>query len=215
MRPRSGLPGSAALVRPLQAVVGGIAHHVGERVLDQVEHLAVELGFGALHVEVDLLAELGGKIAHDARKFLPGVADRLHARLHHAFLQLGGDVGEALQRRLEFGILVAADDFQKLVAGEHQLGNHGHQLFEGIDGDADRLVGASAAVVVGWFWRSLGGLCRERFDGGWRKARSRSSSAVFAGTQRTFQHLRHQRADGLLAPRPARRAARPCVRDRR
>ena len=101
----------AALVRPLEAVVGGIAHHVGERVLDQIEHLAIELGLGALHVEIDLLAELGGKIAHDARQFLPGVADRLHARLHHAFLQLGGDVGQALQRPLEFRNLRGGERF--------------------------------------------------------------------------------------------------------
>ena len=83
-----------------------------ERILDQLEHLAVELGLGAVHLQLDLLAELGGEIAHDARQLLPGVADRLHARLHHAFLQLGGDVGEPLQRRLEFGILVPAHDFQ-------------------------------------------------------------------------------------------------------
>jgi hypothetical protein len=74
-------------------------------------------------------------------QLLPGIADRLHPRLHHAFLQFGGDVGKALQRHLELGVLVAAGDFQELVAGQHQLGDHGHQMFERVDVDADRLVG--------------------------------------------------------------------------
>ena len=112
-----------------------------QRILDQVEHLAVELGVGAVHLEFDLLAEFAGEVADDARQLLPGIADRLHPRLHDAFLQLGGDVGQTLQRHLELGVLVAAGDFQQLVAGQHQLGDHGHQMFERVDVDADRLVG--------------------------------------------------------------------------
>ena len=61
MRPCSGLPARAPLVRRLQTVVGRIAHHMGERVLDQIEHLAVELGLGALHFQIDLLAEFVGR----------------------------------------------------------------------------------------------------------------------------------------------------------
>ena len=143
-----GFAGGAPLGRRLEAVIGRIAHHVRERILDQVEHLAVELGLGAVHFEFDLLAEFVGEIAHDARQLLPGIADRLHARLHDAFLQLGGDVREPLQRRLEFGIVVAAHDLEQLVARQHQLRHHGHQLFERIDGDADRLVAAFGVVVV-------------------------------------------------------------------
>ena len=102
MRAALRFAGGAALLGRLEAMVGRIAHHMRERILDQVEHLAVELGLGALHFQLDLLAELVGKVAHDARKFLPRIADRLHARLHDAFLQLGGDIGQPLQRRLEF-----------------------------------------------------------------------------------------------------------------
>ena len=94
------------------------------------------------------------EVAHDAGQLLPGVADRLHPRLHDAFLQLGGDVGEPLQRHLELGVLVAAGDLQKLVAGQHQLGDHGHQMFERVDVDADRLVGD----LVGFL--DVGGLGR-------------------------------------------------------
>ncbi len=131
--------GGEALGRRLNAVIGAIAHHVGERIFDQLEHLAIELGFGAVRIELDVLAELGRKIADDPRQLLPRIADRLHARLHHAFLQLGGDVRQPLQRHLEIGILVAADDFEQLVAGQHQLRNRIHQMVEGLHLDADGL----------------------------------------------------------------------------
>ena len=156
-----GLAGGAPLGRHLEAVVGRVAHHVDQRVLDQIEHLPVELGLGAVHLEFDRLAELGGEVAHDPRQLLPRIADRLHARLHHAFLQLGGDVREPLQRRLEFGILVPPADLEQLVAREHQLRDHGHQVLERVDMHADRLVrdlavGALVVAAVGrrrWRWR--------------------------------------------------------------
>ena len=160
MVPCSRLAGGQPLGRRLQAVVGGVAHHVGERVLDQVEHLAVELGVGAVHLQLDLLAQFAGEVADDAGQLLPGIADRLHARLHDAFLQLGGDVGEPLQRHLELGVLVAAGDLQKLVAGQHQLGDHGHEVLERVDIDADRLVGDLVALGhVGVGALAGGGLC--------------------------------------------------------
>ncbi|WP_420131464.1 hypothetical protein, partial [Rhodopseudomonas sp.] len=64
---------------------------MGERILDQVEHLTVEFGVCAVHLELNMLAEFGSVIAHDPRQLLPGVTDRLHAGLHHAVLQFGGD----------------------------------------------------------------------------------------------------------------------------
>ena len=110
--PRSGLPAARRSARHFQAVVRRVAHHVRQRVLDQLEHLAIEFGLGAMHFELDRLAELGRQVAHDPRQLLPGIADRLHARLHDAFLQLGGDVRQPLQRHLEFGILVPAHDVE-------------------------------------------------------------------------------------------------------
>ena len=85
-RPFQRLARGKALRRTLNAVVGAIAHQMSEGVFDHLKHLAVEFGIGAVHFELDLFAELGGKIANDARQLLPGVPDRLHTRLHHAFL---------------------------------------------------------------------------------------------------------------------------------
>ena len=144
------LAGGAPLGRHFEPVIGRIADHMDQRILDQVEHLTVELGFGALHLEFDRLAEFGGQVAHDPRQLLPRIADRLHARLHDAVLQLGRDVRQPLQRRLELGILVPAPDVEQLVARQHQLRDHGHQVFERVDMHADRLVRdlAVGALVV-------------------------------------------------------------------
>ena len=208
--PFSGLPAARRSAARLQAVIGGIAHHMGERVLDQVEHLAVELGLGAVHLELDLLAELGRQVAHDARQLLPGVADRLHARLHDAFLQLGGDVGEPLQRHLEFGVLVPAHDLEELVAGEHQLGDHGHQVFERIDVDADRLVGdlasaSSSSSPLGIFGRGRGLRLVPAPRHRARRFAERALELVerdFARTKRPLQRLRTS-VPASVRPAPA------------
>ena len=81
-----------ALRRLLDAVVGGVADHVQQRVLDQLQELAVDLGLSAGHLELDVLAQLLAEVADEARQLGPGVADGLHARLHDAFLQLGRDM---------------------------------------------------------------------------------------------------------------------------
>ena len=110
---------------------------MGERVLDQIQDLSIKFGVGAVHFQFDLFAEFGREVAHDPRQFLPRIADRLHPGLHHPFLKLGSDVGEPLQRHLEFGFLMAPHDFKQLVASEHQFGDHRHQIFQSLDIDSD------------------------------------------------------------------------------
>ena len=140
-RSHLGLARGAARLARLDAVVGRVADHVGERVLDELEHLAVELGVRADHLEVDLLTEVEREVADDARQLRPGVADGLHARLHDAFLKLGGDVAQAVERHRELVVGLSAHHLQELIAGEHQFAHHGHQVFEQIDADADVLIG--------------------------------------------------------------------------
>ena len=131
------LPQSAPLGRQLDAVIGGVAHHMGERILDDIEYLAVEFGFGAVHLEFDLLAKVGSEIANQPRQLLPGIADRLHARLHDAFLQFGGHMRQPLQRHRELGIGPAPSHVHELVSGQHELGHHRHQALERLDIHAD------------------------------------------------------------------------------
>src|SRR5581483_7676351 len=114
-------------------------NHVSERVLDHLKHLPVEFGVSARHVELNLLVELERKLAHESRQLLPSIGDRLHAGLHDAVLQLGGDIGEALQRHLELAVAGTAHDVEQLIAREHELAHRRHQVFERVDRNADRL----------------------------------------------------------------------------
>ena len=95
----------ATIRRPFQPMIPAIAHHMRERVLDQFQYLAVQFGIGAAHLKINFLAQFIGQIAHQPRQLRPGIANRLHARLHHAFLQFGSDVRQALQghRNLAIG----------------------------------------------------------------------------------------------------------------
>ena len=58
MVPLSDLPAATRSAGRLDAMIARVADHVGERILDQLEHLAVELGLLAVHDEIDLLAEV-------------------------------------------------------------------------------------------------------------------------------------------------------------
>ena len=190
---------------------------MGQGILDQVEHLAVEFGVGAVHLQFDLLAEFAGQVAHDPRQLLPGIADRLHPRLHDAFLQLGGDVGQPLQRHLELGILVAPRDLQQLVARQNQFRHHRHQMFQRVHIDADRLVGdlvgflnfhlndrfagrrfgrgddGGSALSRGRSYRGRR-FRRRNLGGGFAERALQLIQRHFAGTQLPLQYLRHQGA---------------------
>ena len=48
-------------------------------------------------------------------------------------------MAEALQGNLVGGIVVATGDLEELVAGQHQLGHHRHEVFERVHVDADAL----------------------------------------------------------------------------
>ena len=50
---------------------------------------------------------------------------------------------------------MAADDLQKLIARENQLGNRGHQLIEGVDSDADGMARNPLAFIVVTFGRGF------------------------------------------------------------
>ena len=119
-------------------------------------------------------------------------------------------------------------DLEQLVARQHQLRHHGHQMFERVDIDADRLVGDPVGVRgfrlgKGFFRSRLCGGLRSRgflhgrdrrrdFGRGFAKRPLQIVERDFAGPQRALQHLEGQRAlldlrlGGQLPPSPPCRA---------
>ena len=67
-RPRAGLPAPLALLRRLDPVGDRVAQQVYERLREPLEDRPVELGLGPYDDELDLLAGLGGEVAHGARQ---------------------------------------------------------------------------------------------------------------------------------------------------
>ena len=81
------LAGGDALLGRLEAVVERVADEVHERVAERVDDGAVELGVLADELELDLLAELGREVAHEAREAQEDGLDRDHPDLHDHRLQ--------------------------------------------------------------------------------------------------------------------------------
>jgi len=146
--------------RHFNAVIRRIAHHMSQRILDQFQNLPVKLGFGPQHLQVDLLAEFNGKIAYDAGKLRPRVADGLHARLHHAFLQFRRYMVEALQRRGKSAVFLAAQNLHQLIARQHQLAGDHHKVFQAGQRShgwigwlpPDSFTACSSAGAISCFW---------------------------------------------------------------
>ncbi len=148
-----------------QTVVGRVANHVGQRILDEFKHLTVKFRIGTDHLQIDFLVHLEREVTNNTRQLRPGIADRLHSGLHHTFLEVGSDVRQTLQRNGKFAVILATNHLQKLVTGQDKLGNQCHQVFKQFNVDADRL-GCDGTFLGLATWRfgfwALGccGLCR-------------------------------------------------------
>ncbi len=95
--PLRTLAASDALLRQFDSVIHRIPDDVSQRVLDRLEQASVEFRFLAFHLDQHLLAARRGYIANHARELVKDVADRLHARSHHFFLQFARQQIELLR----------------------------------------------------------------------------------------------------------------------
>jgi hypothetical protein len=95
------LAGGQRSGRPLDAVIDGVADEVDDRVGEILDHRLVDLGLFADQRQLDVLAEVAGEVAGNARVLLEQAADRLHARLHHRVLQVGDQQVELAHRLVE------------------------------------------------------------------------------------------------------------------
>ena len=101
--PVCGLPGGGALGGRLEPVVERVAHEVDERVAERVDDGAVELRVGALHAQLDLLAEPRREVAHEPREAQEDRLDGDHAHTRDRLLQRLRGAREALDRLREAG----------------------------------------------------------------------------------------------------------------
>src|SRR5579863_4558414 len=139
-RARLLLAGGKAPIRDFETVVERVAHQVHQRIADLLEHGFVEFGAFAGQLELDFLAELARQIVHDTRKAVEREADRQHADLHHALLQLpriARELRESLAQPVQVVRIDAVGE-----AGEHRLGDQklADQVDDAVDflgGDAD------------------------------------------------------------------------------
>lgn len=72
----------------LEAMVGGVADQVGQRVTNEFDQLPVEFGVGARNGKLDGLVELAAKFARQAREAAEQAIERLHPGAHHQILQI-------------------------------------------------------------------------------------------------------------------------------
>jgi hypothetical protein len=136
-----GLALGDANVGHFDAVVDGVADGVGEGIANGFEQALIEFGLLAFHFEVDTLFEVQGEIAHQAGEAREEMADRLHARFHDGFAQIGGDHIEAAAEQGEIG--VGAGGLENLVAGQDQLADQVHHAVEQFDVHAQGGVGGA------------------------------------------------------------------------
>ena len=74
--------------RHLQTMISRVAYHVGQRILDQFQHLPIKFSFGTTHNQIYFLIKVLAQIADNTWQFGPGIPDWLHAGFHKPFLQL-------------------------------------------------------------------------------------------------------------------------------
>jgi hypothetical protein len=118
---------------------------MGQGILDQVEHLAVEFGVGAVHLQFDLLVEFAGQVAHDPGSF----CQALPIGCIRVFITPSCSSAVTFDSRCSGTSNSVSSlrlgDLQQLIARQNQFRHHRHQMFQRVHIDADRLVGDLSA----------------------------------------------------------------------
>ncbi len=119
-------------------MIDRIAHDVGQRIADHLDHLAIELDVAAFDIDQDLLAELGRQVANHARQSDEEVLDPLHARAGNRVAHVGNDRREALECAVDRHVgRRFTQPAGELVARQHHVGNRAHHSVEKLDRQAD------------------------------------------------------------------------------
>ena len=110
-------------------MVTRVSHHVGQRIFDHIQNLAVQFGILTGHHQINLFAKFHAQVTDNPWQFRPCVANGLHAGFHHTFLQVRHNMVQTLQRGNKPAVFFIAGDLQQLVTGQNKFGHHGHQVF--------------------------------------------------------------------------------------
>ena len=127
-------------LRGLDAMIHRIAYQVGEWIFNRLDDGLVEFSLFALHFDAHLLAATEGYVAYCARELAPDIADRLHARLHHAFLQFGSEQVQPLTGGEKFAVFGGVGVLHDLVAQQNHLAHTVHEPVQLGDINPDRTV---------------------------------------------------------------------------
>ena len=106
---------------------------MGQRIGELLDHRLVDLGVLADGFELDLLAGLGGQLAHQPRHARKHRFDRLGANGHHRILKPACRLRQNLDTAHQF--LIPVPDRIIHLLGQHRLGDH--QLAHHVDHPID------------------------------------------------------------------------------
>src|SRR5450830_673006 len=160
-----GLARGQALGGGFDAMVDGVAHQVGQRVGDLVDHRLVQFGFAAAQAQLDLLAQLLADVADHPVETVEGFADFHHAQFQGGFADLFDVLVHRLDAFQAAAVAVASGVHLGPGGADHQLADEVDQLVELVRGDLDQAVvqWASVAADRGSFRRRIEGcLCRQQ-----------------------------------------------------
>ena len=139
-RSLTSLAGVDAIFRRFDAVIDGVAHHVRQRIRQGFDQAPVESYVLAANLQLHILGERCGQVAHQPGKLSEHVADGLEPRLHDGILQFGGDLVDALVGGFQGPRILLGDGGAQLIAPEHQLAGQIHQHFESSDVHPDAVL---------------------------------------------------------------------------
>ncbi len=157
---RGGLAGRLAQLGGLQAVVGGVADQVDQRVGEALDHRLVQLGGLALGGQFDGLAGIARQVVDQAAKAAEQLGHGHHAHHHHGVAQLARQALDLLGHRTQLSLGATGRDLLQPRLGDHQLAHPVHQLVQAAGRHAHRVGAAPGLAVGGGGRRSFGG-----FDG--------------------------------------------------
>ncbi len=124
-----------------QTMIGRVPDHMGKRIFNKLQNLAVQFGFCAMHDKINFLVQIMAEIADNTRKFRPGISNWLHPGLHQTFLQFRCYMAKALEWNSKFVVIHPANHLEKLVSCQDKFTDHCHQIFKQFDINANTLIG--------------------------------------------------------------------------